>query len=398
MKVLLLENINQNAVEAFTHAGYTVEEIKSALSEEELLTIIPEISILGIRSKTEITAPVLASAKKLLAIGAFCIGINQIDLSSAAKKGIAVFNAPYSNTRSVVELILAEITILFRKIFDKSVGMHQGKWDKSSNGSFEIRGKKLGIIGYGNIGTQLSVLAESMGMQVYFYDILDKLALGNAKKCQSLEELITTCDVITVHVDGAKTNKNLIGKKEFAQMKDGIIFLNASRGHIVDLDALADAIKKGKVAGAAVDVFPAEPKNNTQPFTSPLQGLPNVILTPHVGGSTEEAQRNIGEFVSTKLLQYVNTGNTVLSVNFPDLALPKQKDTHRFIHIHDNVSGMLAKINTVLAEENVNIEGQYLKTNQEIGYVITDIKKNYNNTLMQAFTNIPGTIKVRVLY
>lgn len=398
MKVLLLENISEEAVKKFQAEGYIVDTMKRSLSEEELLEKIQDVSILGIRSKTEITDKVIAKAKKLQAIGAFCIGTNQIALISAAQRGIAVFNAPYSNTRSVVEMVLGEIIMLYRKIFDRSVGMHQGKWDKSAVGSFEIRGKKLGIIGYGNIGTQLSVLAESMGMQVYFYDVLEKLALGNSKKCETLQELLTICDVITLHVDGSKTNKNLIGAKEFEQMKDGVLFLNLSRGHVVDIEALAQAITSGKVAGCAVDVFPKEPRSNAEPFESLLQGLPNVILTPHIGGSTEEAQKNIGEFVSDRLTKYINTGDTVLSVNFPSLSLPAQRDTHRFIHIHDNTPGVLAQINTIFAKKNVNIEGQYLKTNEQIGYVITDVEKTHDGDVGKLLREIKGTIRVRVLY
>ena len=398
MKVLLLENVNQNAVAKFQEEGYLVETISRSLSEEELKKKITDISILGIRSKTEVSKEVLEKAKRLQVIGAFCIGTNQIDLSSAAKKGVAVFNAPYSNTRSVVEMVIGEIIMLYRNVFDRSVGMHQGKWNKSSKGNFEIRGKKLGIIGYGNIGTQLSVLAESMGMQVYFYDVAEKLALGNAQKCQTLQEILSICDVITLHIDGAKTNKNLIGVKEFEQMKDGVIFLNLSRGHVVAIDALAQAIKSGKVAGCAVDVFPIEPKSNADPFVSPLQGLPNVILTPHVGGSTEEAQKNIGQFVSDRLTHFINTGDTVLSVNFPTLSLPAQRDTHRYIHIHDNTPGVLAQINTIFAQKNVNIERQYLKTNEQIGYVITDVNKTQDVELMKLLAKIPGTIRVRVLY
>lgn len=398
MKVLLLENISQESVEKFQQEGYIVETVSRSLTEDELLKKIPDISILGIRSKTEITRRVLEKARKLQVIGAFCIGINQIDLAGAAEKGVAVFNAPYSNTRSVVELVLGEIIMLYRQVFERSIGLHGGKWNKSSKGSFEIRGKKLGIIGYGNIGTQLSVLAENMGMPVYFYDVLEKLALGNAQKCQTLQELLTTCDVITLHVDGAKTNKNFIGAKEFEQMKDGVIFLNLSRGHVVDVQALAAAIKSGKVAGCAVDVFPKEPKSNAEPFVSPLQGLSNVILTPHVGGSTEEAQKNIGHFVSDRLTKYINTGNSVLSVNFPTLSLPAQRDTHRYIHIHDNTPGVLAQINTVFAKKGVNIEGQYLKTNEQIGYVITDVNIIQDENLKKSLTNIAGTIRVRVLY
>jgi len=398
MKVLLLENINEQAVKKFQDEGYLVEIETRSLTEKELLERIPEISILGIRSKTEITKKVLEKAKKLQVIGAFCIGTNQIDLVTAAEKGIAVFNAPYSNTRSVVELVIGEIIMLSRKIVDRSSAMHKGEWKKSAVGSFEIRGKKLGIIGYGNIGTQLSVLAESMGMDVYFYDVKEKLALGNAKKCETLQELLSTCDIITLHVDGAKTNKNLISTTEFEQMKDGVLFLNLSRGHVVDMEALAKALKSGKVAGCGIDVFPQEPKSNADPFVSPLQGLSNVILTPHIGGSTEEAQRNIGQFVSERLTKYINTGDTVLSVNFPTLSLPAQRDTHRYIHIHDNTPGVLAQINTIFAKKNVNIEGQYLKTNEQIGYVITDAAKIQDTNIMALLTKIPGTIKVRVLY
>jgi D-3-phosphoglycerate dehydrogenase / 2-oxoglutarate reductase len=399
MKVLLLENISEEAVLKFRAEGYSVEIVNRSLTEKELIGKISDISLLGIRSKTEITKNVIAHAKKLLAIGAFCIGTNQIDLVTTGEKGIAVFNAPYSNTRSVVELVMGEIIMLYRSVFDKSVLLHQGKWEKSAKGNFEIRGKKLGIIGYGNIGTQLSVLAESMGMHVYFYDVVEKLALGNAKKCFTLQELLTTCDVITLHVDGAKTNKKLIGKKEFEQMKDGVLFLNLSRGHVVDIDALVGAIKKGKVKGAALDVYPTEPKSNAEMFVSPLQGLPNVILTPHIGGSTEEAQKNIGEFVSERLTKYINTGDTVLSVNFPTLSLPAQRETQRFIHIHDNTPGLLAQINTVFAHKEVNIQGQYLKTNDHIGYVITDVTKTHeSDDILSSLKNIKGTIKVRVLY
>jgi D-3-phosphoglycerate dehydrogenase len=398
MKVLLLENINQEAINKFTQEGYIVETINRSLTEKELIEAIPEVSILGIRSKTEVTKKVLERAKKLQVIGAFCIGTNQIDLTCALQKGIAVFNAPYSNTRSVVEMVIGEIIMLSRKTFDRSMSMHQGKWNKSSIGSHEIRGKKLGIIGYGNIGAQLSVLAESLGMQVFFYDVKEKLALGNAKKCETLHELISLCDVITLHVDGAKTNKNLISINEFEHMKDGVIFLNVSRGHIVDIQALSHAIKSGKVAGCAVDVFPSEPKSNADPFISPLIGLPNVILTPHVGGSTEEAQKNIGQFVSDIIIKYINTGNTVLSVNFPTISLPAQRDTHRYIHTHDNTTGMLAQINIIFAKKNVGINGQYLKTNEHIGYVITDVEKTQDEEVKKLLTAIKGTIKVRVLY
>ncbi|MDE2590164.1 MAG: phosphoglycerate dehydrogenase, partial [Patescibacteria group bacterium] len=360
MHVLLLENISEEAVTRFTAEGFQVETYKAALSENDLLEKIEDVSILGIRSKTEITQKVMQKAHKLLAIGAFCIGTNQIDLPATTKKGIAAFNAPYSNTRSVVELAMGEIIMLARKACDKSAQMHKGVWDKSAAGCFEIRGKKLGIVGYGNIGTQLSVVAESLGMHVYYYDVADKLALGNATRCSSLDELLKTCDVVTVHVDGSKTNKHLFGKREFDAMKQGSLFLNLSRGHVVDIDALQHSLASGHIAGAAVDVFPKEPKSNSDPFISPLQNLPNVILTPHIGGSTEEAQRNIGEFVSTKLMQFINTGNTILSVNFPELSLPPQGKAHRFIHVHENIPGVLAHINNFLSKYTINILGQYL--------------------------------------
>lgn len=398
MKVLLLENIDQIAVEAFKKEGYVVEVEKRALGEEELAKRIEDISILGIRSKTEVTPGVLKNAKKLLAIGAFCIGTNQVDLQGSSKKGIAVFNAPYSNTRSVVELVIGEIIILFRQVFDRSSKLHDGVWDKSSAGSFEVRGKKLGIIGYGNIGTQLGVLAENLGMKVYFFDIADKLALGNAKKCNTLSELLRISDAVTVHVDGRKTNKSLISTPEFEAMKQGVIFLNNSRGSVVDVKALERAIKNGRVKGAAVDVFPQEPKSNKDPFISDLQRLPNVILTPHIGGSTEEAQRNIGEFVSQKLIGFINRGNTMLSVNFPQLQLPELRNAHRLIHIHENKPGLLAGINQVLAQHEINIAGQYLQTNSDIGYVITDIDKKYDEEVIQELKEIEGTIRLRVLY
>ena len=398
MKILLLENINKQALEAFQKEGYQTEAISRALSEKELIEKIADASVLGIRSKTEITASVLEHAKKLLAIGAFCIGTNQINLQATAEKGIIVFNAPYSNTRSVAEMIIGEIIMLSRNIFEKSSRLHQGIWDKSASGCHEIRGRKLGIIGYGHIGSQVSVLAEAIGMDVYYYNTSDKLAFGNAKKCNSMEELLKISDVVTIHVSGRQENKNLIGKQEFAKMKDGVLFLNASRGFVVDIEALTKFLKNGKIAGAAVDVYPKEPEKNGDTFVSTLQNLPNVILTPHIGSGTEEGQHNIGEFVSSKLIHFINTGSTTLSVNFPQLQLPDYPNAHRFIHIHQNTPGMLAQINTVLAKEQVNVEGQYLKTNEDIGYVITDINKNHSNTLSKTLKQIPGTIKVRMLY
>ncbi|MDW8295603.1 MAG: phosphoglycerate dehydrogenase [Raineya sp.] len=398
IKVLLLENIHPKAKAIFEKEGYQVELLKTALNENELCEAIREVSILGIRSKTNVTAKVLENAERLIAIGAFCIGTNQIDLKTCMHKGVAVFNAPYSNTRSVVELAIGEMIMLTRRIFEKSNLTHQGIWDKSAKNSREIRGKKLGIIGYGNIGSQLSVVAEALGMQVYFYDIVDKLAMGNARKCNSLEELLQIADFVSLHVDGRKENTNLIGEKEFDLMKEGVIFLNLARGHVVDIAALVKNIKNGKIAGAAIDVFPYEPKNNDEEFVSELRGLPNVILTPHIGGSTEEAQENIGEYVPQKLIDYINTGSTYASVNMPNLQLPAQKDAHRLLHIHKNTAGILAQINQVLASHQINILGQYLKTNEEIGYVITDIDKEYSKDVIKDLKRIEHTIKFRILY
>ncbi|MCF2442686.1 phosphoglycerate dehydrogenase [Dyadobacter sp. CY345] len=398
IKVLLLENVHPVALRAFEEQGFNVEFVKGALDEDELCERIKDVSIIGIRSKTNITKRVLENANRLMAIGAFCIGTNQIDLEAAAERGIAVFNAPYSNTRSVVELAIGEMIVLIRNVVTKSNQMHQGIWDKSANGSFEVRGKKLGMVGYGSIGTQLSVVAEALGMEVYFYDGIEKLSLGNARKANSLEELLSIADVVSMHVDGRKENTNLIGKREFDLMKDGVIFMNLSRGHVVDIEALADAVKSGKVAGASVDVFPKEPKTNDESFESALRGLPNVILTPHIGGSTEEAQENIGHFVPSKLLEYMNNGSSYGSVNFPEVQLPKLKDSHRLLHIHANVPGVLAKLNNIFAKNNINITGQYLKTSEKIGYVIVDIAKGYTEEFIQEVKEVEGTIRFRMLY
>ncbi|QNL21001.1 phosphoglycerate dehydrogenase [Hyphobacterium sp. CCMP332] len=398
IKVLVLENIHSKATELFSEEGYELERFSSALDEDELSEKIKNVSILCIRSKTNVTAKVLENANKLLSIGAFCIGTNQIDLPSCMDKGVAVFNAPYSNTRSVVELAIAEIIMLMRNIPDKFSQMHSGKWNKSAVGSNEIRGKKLGIIGYGNIGSQLSVLAESMGLNVFYYDLEDKLALGNATPCASLEELLRSSDIISIHVDGRPGNDNLLSENEFKMMKDGAVLVNLSRGHVVDPKALRKAIESGKVKGAGMDVFREEPKNNEEEFKSPLRGLANTILTPHVGGSTEEAQVNIASFVPEKIMSFVNTGNTSGAVNFPNIQLPQLQNAHRLIHIHKNTSGILASINNVLAEHDANIVGQYLKTNERIGYVITDVDRFYDKNLLKALKQIEHTIRVRVLY
>jgi D-3-phosphoglycerate dehydrogenase len=397
IKVLLLENPDARAAELFRQEGYQVEEVKGGLDEDELIQRIEGVSLLGIRSKTQVTQRVLEAANRLIGIGAFCIGTNQIDLAAAMKKGVAVFNAPFSNTRSVVELTLAELIMLARRIPEKNPKMHAGEWDKSASGSFEIRGKTLGIVGYGNIGSQLSVVAEAVGMKVIYYDMAEKLQLGNAVKARALTELLEQADVVTLHIDGRPENENFFGEKEFAQMKKGALFINNARGHVVDVPALAAALRSDHLGGAAVDVFPYEPKTNHESFENELRGLPNVLLTPHIGGSTAEAQRNIAEFVPERIIQYINTGNTQQSVNFPNIQLPTQQ-AHRLIHIHANVPGVLANINNVLARHHVNILGQYLKTNEHIGYVITDINREYDQEVIQALREVAHTIKFRVLY
>jgi D-3-phosphoglycerate dehydrogenase / 2-oxoglutarate reductase len=400
MTVLLLENIHPEAIKLFKEEGYHVETLKGALDEDELCEKIKDVSILGIRSKTTVTPKVLEHANKLISIGAFCIGTNQIDLKECTKRGIACFNAPYSNTRSVVELTLGSIIMLSRDIIEKSNKMHQGVWDKSATGSHEVRGKKLGLVGYGNIGTQLSVIAEALGMEVYYYDVVEKLQLGNAKKCKTLHELLGIVDFLSLHVDGRASNKNMFGQAEFEAMKPGMIFCNMSRGHVVEIEALVKAIKTGKVKGCAVDVFPYEPKTNNEEFVNELRGLPNVILTPHIGGSTEEAQFNIGQFVPGRIIEYVNSGTTYGSVNFPNIQLPELKEAHRLMHVHTNVPGILASINQILAKHNINILGQYLKTNETIGYVITDIANDvrHDEDLVKDLKNIGGTIRHRMLY
>ena len=398
INVLLLENVHPVAIELMKAEGFNVETYSAGLDEDELCEKIKNISVLGIRSKTQVTAKVLDNANRLMVIGAFCIGTNQIDLKAATKKGVAVFNAPFSNTRSVVELAIAQMIMLMRNIPDKSTKMHAGKWDKSAAGSFEIRGKKLGIIGYGNIGAQLSVIAENLGMKVFYFDKEERLALSNATKCKTLKELLTLADVISLHVDGRESNTNMIGEEEFKLMKKGVIFLNLSRGHIVDIKALKENIASGKVAGCSIDVFPYEPISNNEEFVSELRGLRNTILTPHIGGSTSEAQENIGNFVPGKMMDYINTGSTSNSVNFPNLTLPILENAHRLIHIHNNVPGILAKINQILANNEINIVGQYLKTNESIGYVITDINKEYNKDVIKELRAIENTIKFRVLY
>ncbi|MDE2234497.1 MAG: phosphoglycerate dehydrogenase [Gammaproteobacteria bacterium] len=398
LKVLLLENIHAEAVAAFEREGCSVETVAGSLDETQLTQRLADTAILGIRSKTQLTERVLRSTKRLLAVGAFCIGTNQIDLEACGKMGVAVFNAPFSNTRSVVELALAEIILLMRGIPEKLRLMDAGVWDKSAKSASEVRGKRLGIIGYGNIGMQLSVLAESLGMEVSYYDIAEKLALGRARKCTSLEELLDNSDAVSVHVDGRRENAGMLGAREFARMKPGAVFLNLSRGHVADLDALYQQLESGRLRGAAVDVFPREPRANGEAFEHPLQRLPNVLLTPHIGGSTIEAQQDIGRFVSGRLVDFINTGSTENSVNFPELRLAPQVDAHRLIHVHENLPGILASINQALADHGANILGQYLKTRGNIGYVITDINRDYSDSLLEDIRHIPHTLRFRVLY
>ena len=399
IKILLLENISERAVKRFTSNGYTnVEKLSKALPEEELVKKMKDVHLLGIRSKTQITAKVLNAAEKLQAIGCFCIGTNQVNLNAATEKGVAVFNAPYSNTRSVAELVMAAAILLIRKILDKNIAAHKGEWLKDASGSHELRGKTLGIIGYGNIGAQVSVLAEGLGMKVIFYDVETKLPMGNASDIKSLKELMSTADVITLHVPETTQTKNLINKTNLKYCKPGAIIINYARGEVMDLDALRKAIEAGQVGGAAVDVFPVEPEKAGDVFTSPLQGLPNVLLTPHIGGSTEEAQQNIGEDVSTKLLNYLEKGMSWGSHTVPALSLPPQEGSHRILHIHNNVPGVLSQINGQLSKYKINIVGQYLKTNDQIGYVVVDVDKRLSNQATQLLKAVPNTIKVRLLY
>jgi len=399
IKVLFLENISDKAVQYFKQQGYAdVKKIAGALSEEELIRVIKDVHILGIRSKTFISKKVLDSAKKLQAIGCFCIGINQVDLKACKQKGIAVYNAPYSNTRSVAELVIGASILLIRKILDKNKSAHNGIWNKEAKGSFELRGKTMGIIGYGNIGTQLSVMAEAMGMRVQFYDIETKLPLGNAQARKSIKEIVSSSDIISMHVPETNQTKNLINKALLKQFKSGSILVNYARGEVVDLEALAEAIKDKHIAGAAIDVFPVEPEKNGDVFTTPLQGLSNVLLTPHIGGSTEEAQENIGEDVSIKLYQYLERGVSNGSHTIPSLSLPPVDGAHRILHIHKNVPGVLGAINTLLSKNKINIVGQYLKTNDEIGYVVLDVDSKLSKQAITLLKEVKETIRVRMLY
>lgn len=402
IKILLLEGVHQSAVESLNESGYSnIEYHTGSLSEEDLLERIKDVHFIGIRSRTQLTEKVFDAAKKLVAVGCFCIGTNQVDLKAATKNAVVVFNAPFSNTRSVAELVIAESIILLRGIAEKNAKAHRGIWQKSAAGSFEIRNKTLGIVGYGSIGSQLSVIAESMGMNVIFYDVVGKLPIGNAKQVSSLSELLSSSDIVTLHVPEVGSTKNLMSTLEFSQMKDGAIFINAARGTVVDIDALCVALKSKKVAGAAIDVFPVEPRSNNDEFISPLREFDNVILTPHVGGSTMEAQESIGSEVAEKLAKYSDNGTSVTSVNFPEVSLPDHSDTkdvHRLLHIHHNIPGVLSNINTILSENNINISGQHLQTNDQVGYVVIDVDADCSGRALEKIKAVEGTVRCRRLF
>ncbi len=396
---LLLEGVHQSAVDTLTAEGYTnIEYLKTALPEDQLIEKIKTAHFVGIRSRSQLTAKVLDNAPKLIAIGCFCIGTNQVDLTAAQERGIAVFNAPFSNTRSVAELVIAEAILLLRGIPEKNAVCHRGGWLKSAVGSFEIRGKTLGIIGYGSIGTQTSVLAESLGMKVKFFDVVTKLPLGNAEQVRNLGDLLGQCDIVSLHVPETAGTKNMMGEKEIRQMKPGAILINASRGTVIDIDALAAAMKDKHLSGTAIDVFPVEPRGNDDEFISPLREFDNAILTPHIGGSTMEAQENIGFEVAEKLVKYSDNGTTTSSVNFPEVALAQHQNVHRLLHVHRNVPGVLTAINQIFAENNINITGQYLETNEKVGYVVIDVDSKSSDTALKQLREIDGTIRCRVLF
>ncbi len=399
INILLLESISETALSNIKDAGYvSIKKFTGALTEEELIKEIKNVHLLGIRSKTMVTEKVLEAASRLQAIGCFCIGVNQVDLKAANQHGVVVFNAPYSNTRSVAELVIGSSIMLIRRITDKNIAAHQGKWVKESKGSFELRGKTLGIIGYGNIGSQVSVLAEALGMKVLFYDVLTKLPLGNASSCKTIKELVGKSDIITLHIPETSQTKNLITKQLLKQFKPSSILINYARGEMVDLHALRQSLLEGALSGAAIDVFPWEPEKNGDVFETPLQGLSNVILTPHIGGSTEEAQRNIGVDVSSKLLSYLEKGITFGSHTVPSLNLPLLEGAHRILHIHNNVPGVLSEINTALSAAKINIIGQYLTTNEKIGYVVLDVNKQLSSQAINLLKKVKETIKIRMLY
>lgn len=395
----MLEGVHPSALKLFKDLGYTdIEVSKASLTEAELLDKISDIHLLGIRSKTQLSGKVIKSANRLLGIGAFCIGTNQIDMNAAVDNGIAVFNSPFSNTRSVAELVIAHCINLMRRVFEKSEAAHKGKWMKDSADSYEVRGKVLGIIGYGHIGSQVSVLAENLGMKVIFYDVEPKLSLGNASPVKTLNELLESSDIITLHVPGHTSTKNLIDSNKLKKTKKGVVLINLSRGDVVDLEAVKSSIENNHLRGFAADVFPEEPQDNNEIFKAPVQGLPNVILTPHIGGSTREAQENIGLDVANKLISFLETGSTTGSLSVPALSLPVLQDTHRLLHIHRNVPGVLSEINGLLSRLNVNILGQYLKTNSQIGYVVLDVDKDTPSNALEELKKVKNTIRVRSLY
>ncbi len=399
LKVLLLEGIHPSAERIFRDAGYAnIETVNTALTGEELMAKLEGVHFFGIRSRTTLTRDIFEAADKLVAVGCYCIGTNQVDLTAATEHGIVVFNAPYSNTRSVAELVLAEATLLLRGIPEKNAKAHRGGWAKTANDSFEIRGKTLGIVGYGSIGSQLSVLAESLGMRVIFYDVVSKLPIGNALQIPSLEGLLGQADIVTLHVPDLPSTRNLMNHKRFSQMKPKSILINASRGTVVDIDALTKALKEKHLLGTAIDVFPTEPKSNNDEFVSPLCGFDNAILTPHIGGSTQEAQENIGIEVSEKLVRYSDNGSTVTSVNFPEVALPAHPNHHRLLHAHENRPGVLSAINSVFAENHINIGSQFLQTSDKIGYVVIDVDRDYSDMALEKLSEIEGTIRCRVLF
>nr|WP_295866073.1 phosphoglycerate dehydrogenase [uncultured Chitinophaga sp.] len=398
ISILLLENISDAAVAEFTTAGYSVRKLTGALSEADLINEIKDVHLLGIRSKTQVTRKVLEAAKKLQAIGCFCIGTNQVDLKAATEHGVAVFNAPYSNTRSVAELVIGLSIVLIRRIVDKNAAAHNGIWMKEAKGSYELRGKTLGIVGYGNIGSQVSVLAENMGMNVMYYDAETKLPLGNAVQQRSLKELFEQADIISLHVPSNRSTEMMINRETLSYVKKGAIFLNYARGEVVDLEALKESLESGQLSGAAVDVFPVEPEKNGAAFSTPLQKLSNVILTPHIGGSTEEAQHNIGLDVSAKLLNYLEKGASFGSHTVPAISVPPIENTHRILHVHQNVPGVLSAINTALSENKINILGQYLKTNDQIGYVVLDVDRQLSQEALALLKDVNHTIKARLLY
>ncbi len=399
IKILLLEGVHQSALDTLNAHGYTnIEYLTGSLPEAELLERIKDVHFIGIRSRTQLTEAVFDAADKLVAVGCFCIGTNQVNLSAATMRGVAVFNAPYSNTRSVAELVIAEAIILLRGVAEKNAKAHRGEWQKSAKNSYEIRGKKLGIVGYGSIGSQLSVIAESLGMHVYFYDIITKLPLGNATQLGSLKELLNTCDIVTLHVPETPSTKNMMGAAQFAEMKQDSIFINAARGTVVVIDDLCKALADKRLLGAAIDVFPVEPRTNEDEFISPLREFDNVILTPHVGGSTLEAQENIGYEVSEKLIKYSDNGSSITSVNFPEVSLPEHDNVHRLLHVHENIPGVMSSINSVFSENNINITGQYLQTNEKVGYVVIDVNADTSEVALEKLKQVKGTIRCRRLF